>query len=223
MGQTVLKAVIFDMDGVIVDSEPIHHRVERQLFEKYGLAISQEEHQTFIGVSTRDMWSQIKIKHKLQLPIDELVQLRDRFFLHELKRIETLPAVPHVLELIAELFHQKIKLILASSSAEDIIRYTLNKLKVIDKFDHLVSGENFKNSKPSPEIFLKAIQLAEVQADECIVIEDSFNGVTAAINAGIRVIGFRNPNTGSQDLSRANLIIDNFADLDFNRLINFPL
>lgn len=206
------KCVIFDMDGVIIDSEPIHLASEKEMFNLLNIVVSDEEHHSFVGASSESLWTKIKDRKKLDYPVDTLVEMNRTMYLKNLKKQYILESVPNVPELIFQLKEEGFLLAVASSSPVSQVSYILDKLQLFPHFNAVITGDEVSKGKPDPEIFLKAAQTVGVGPSSCVVIEDSFNGVTAAINANMKCIGFRNPNSGKQDLSEADLIIHHFND-----------
>jgi HAD superfamily hydrolase (TIGR01509 family) len=127
---------------------------------------------------------------------------------------EDLYLIDGVLPLIQELHAHKIQLILASSSAHVTIQRVFNRFKLHQYFNHIVSGEDFPQSKPHPAIFLKAQELSNHEKNECIVIEDSTNGILAAKAAGIYCIGYDSPNSKLQNYEKADFVIKNFDEIN---------
>lgn len=215
----MLKLVIFDMDGVIIDSEPIHFAVEKNLFDDLGLTISQQEHQSFIGTTGEAMWSHIKSKYRLEHSVAELVNLSGKRYLDYISSYKKNILLPGVIDLLEDLYRNKVQLILASSSSKEHIEFILQRFKLKRYFKTVVSGDAVNRSKPAPDIFLYAADQLKVMPEECIVIEDSKNGVSAAKSAGMRCIGFKNPNSGNQDLTEADIMIDSFLSINHQNLI----
>lgn len=213
----MLKAVIFDMDGVIIDSEPLHYEVNQQIFENYGLNISEQEYSSFIGISNQQMWTTIKAKYQISLTVSALVELQQKGNLDYLKNSDEKP-MPGILKLLNDLQIHRVKIGLASSSPREYIDLVLKKFAMASFFQVVVSGEDVKNSKPAPDIFLQASKLINTKPEDCLVIEDSNHGVISAKSAGMKCIGFRNKNSGNQDLSKADLIIDKLDDLNIDCL-----
>lgn len=208
----MIKAVIFDMDGVIIDSEPIHIKLEEELFKSLGVEISEDEHLTFVGTSSYYMWRKVKEKFNLSQSVEELVEIdRKRYLEHVLKTGEIIP-IEGITETVKKLFEKEYRLAVASSSPIDVIELVVKKLGIDNCFEVLVSGDYVKNSKPAPDIFLYAADKLKVKPHECVVIEDSYNGVHGAKKAGMKVIGFKNPNSGNQDLSEADFIVDSLGE-----------
>lgn len=209
----MLKAIIFDMDGVIIDSEPLHARANIQAMKKFGLDITMEYVSQFIGNTILYMCETIRNDFGLELSSKELsAEIAKQIdLLHE---IEGYTPVPYVKELIQDLHRHGLKLAIASSSTPELIKRIADIFELTPYFDCLVSGLSVPNSKPAPDIFLKACEELKVSPDEAIIIEDSMNGVLAATRANITAIGLQNPNSGNQDLSKAYMIVESFEEID---------
>jgi len=142
----MIKAVIFDMDGVMIDSEPVHLKLERELFRELGVEITEEEHMTFVGSSSYYMWEKIKERFNLKESVEELVRRdRKRYLDHVLSTGEIIP-VPGIQELVKKLFEREYKLAVASSSPIDVIELVVQKLNLKNFFDMLVSGDYVKKA-----------------------------------------------------------------------------
>ena len=212
--------IIFDMDGVLIDSEPLHRHVEGGIFRDLGLAISESEHTAFAGMSPRGMWTAVTERYGLQHDIDALVvretQIKSREF-----AAAALRAMPGVEDLIRDLEAAGHDLAVASSSPAELIETITAKLGLRERFSRRVSAEEVARCKPHPGVFLRAASLCGRNPHECVVIEDSFNGVCAAGAAGMQCIGYRNPNSGAQDLSAADLVVEDFGAASRQRIITF--
>ena len=207
------KAFIFDMDGVMVDTEPIYFAANQQLFNQLGFSVSHESYARFVGQDAFRMWSILKEEQQLDHPIEDLVHMEKDAMYRGLLNTD-IPRMSGLGELLASLQSNGTRLALASSSAHQIINVILEKTDTGDYFDAVVSGMDVQNGKPAPDIFLLAAEKLGMDPAECVVIEDSANGVRGAIAAGMHCIGFRNPNSGNQDLSPAHRIIDHLSELD---------
>lgn len=208
----MIKAVIFDMDGVIVDSEPIHYRLNKELFEKLQLNITEEEYRNFVGVTDWDMWSVIKERHRRPETVEELLAIHREHSRSEMQKLELEP-IPGVLKLLNRLKAANLKMAIASSAPVDWIQVVVSKCQIESYFDVLVSGEHVVHGKPAPDIFLLAAEKLQVPPSECLVIEDAERGVRAAKAAGMQCIGYQNPNSYGQDLSLADRIIYHMDEL----------
>ena len=210
----MIRTVIFDMDGVIIDSEPVYFKIDKQMFEELNIAVSFEEHCTYVGTSSQNMWDAIIKKHDLPDHPGELMRKEYDLYMEHLVNANDLRPIDGVIELINDLHENNFKLILASSSRMEIIDIILKKFNLSDLFIAKISGSELAHSKPHPEIFLRSAQLARSEPKECIVIEDSKNGVVAAKAAGMKCIGFLNPSSGDQDLKNADMVIRSFKELN---------
>lgn len=216
----MLKAVIFDMDGVIIDSEPAHVKFEKQIFNSLGITVTEEEHMGFVGTTSQYMWETLKVKNKLQHSLVELVNNDRQQYLEYLKSDKNeVVLIDGVREFIKELHENGVKLAIASSSPLDVIKIVVDRYELGEFFDELVTGDFVKNSKPAPDIFLYAASRFCASPEECVVIEDSCNGSKAAKNAGMKCVGYKNLNSGNQDLSCADYITDSFFKINYNILL----
>ena len=210
----MLKAVIFDMDGVIIDSEPMHAKAGVLALKEFDVDISVQYCYGFIGTTTYRMCQQMVHDFDLQNTPEELLKVN-----LEMKKLllktEGYPAIPSITDLIKNLHDNGMKLIIASSSPPEAIEYVMNTLKINEYFEGYVSGSHVKNPKPAPDIFLAAAKKLHLLPEECIVIEDSANGIYAACAANMPCIGFINPNSGKQDLSKASMLVEGFEEVDY--------
>lgn len=205
-----MKAIIFDMDGVIIDSEPLHMKLERELLEEFGGKISKEEHDTFVGTTDYHMWSTFKDKFNLEPSVDELIKTKKERFIQNIHKVEL---VDNFYEFMLELYNEGYPLALASSNNRKNVDLIMERFDLDKYLKVSISGEEVVNSKPDPEIFLKAAKKLDVKPQNCLVIEDAIAGVLAAKSAGMKCIGLKNPNSGNQDLSKADLVVESFKEL----------
>lgn len=211
------KAVIFDMDGVIIDSEPMHMDINYKIFDNLGLDISHEEYDEFKGMSNKRMWSILKERYNIAKQVSELCGIHLDECIKFLKNNNQEP-VAGVISLLSSLEYNGFEVGLASSSPVEYINEVLDKFSIKKYFHAIVSGEQITNSKPAPDIFLITAERLNVKPINCIVIEDSKNGVLAAKAADMKCIGYKNINPGCQDLSVSNLTVDNLEDVNINVL-----
>lgn len=211
--------MIFDMDGVIVDTEPVHHYAYDQHFKELEIAVSPEMYASFTGSSTKNIYSMIKGHFNLNNEVEALVQGKRRLFNAAFDSKEDLYLLDGVEDLIKELHAKGMQLVLASSSANETIDRIFNRFNLHQYFTHKVSGEDFPKSKPHPAIFLKAAELSNTPVENCIVIEDSTNGIKAAKAAGIYCVGYKSLNSKLQDYSLADKIISNFSELNYDKIV----
>lgn len=206
-------AVIFDMDGVLVNSEPIHVEVEQTNFRKLGLMILEDEHKTYQGTSNYRMWKLLREKYTIEQTVEELVRMTNSMIISYLNSLETIEPMPGVIQFIRKLKTINIPLALASSSTTAVIEIILQKTGMRSYFDVVVDSQMAGSSKPEPDIFLMTAQKLGVEPEKCIVIEDSSNGIKAAKLAGMFCIAFTGPGNELQDHSQADLVISAFDEL----------
>ncbi|MGF7048645.1 beta-phosphoglucomutase family hydrolase [Paenibacillus sp. DS2015] len=210
---SAIKAVIFDMDGVLVDSEPIYFEIEKNSFAHFGVRIEEAEHHSYVGVTMESMWIQIKDRHRLQPSIEELLAYHQDNVIARMLDHSNLQMISNIERLILSLIEQQVQIAVASSSSRALIEIILAKIGLNNYFPVIVSGEDVNRGKPEPDIFLHAADILDVIPSSCLVIEDSHNGVKAAKAAGMLCIGFLNENSGKQDLSSADQTIQSYEEL----------
>ncbi|MDT3429230.1 beta-phosphoglucomutase family hydrolase [Paenibacillus forsythiae] len=208
-----IQAVLFDMDGVLVDSEPIYFKIERSSFAHFGAAVSEKEHHTYVGVTLESMWEQVLVKHGIHFTLEQVVSYHKENVFKTLSAYKYLHAMPYADNWLSWLKERQVPVAVASSSPRALIELIMDKTGLGRYFNVRVSGEEVMHGKPAPDIFLHAAELLGVEPSSCLVIEDSRNGVQAAKSAGMRCIGFQNPGSGSQDLSLADHRITSYEQL----------
>jgi len=221
----MIQTVIFDMDGVIVDTEPVHRYAYFKQFEELNIAVTEEMYTSFTGFSTRNTFQKLKEVFVIEQEVEDLIQRKRSIFNDAFDSKADLELLEGVEMLIIELHRNGMQLILASSASKVTIERVFNRFKLHDYFTHVVSGEDFPKSKPHPAIFEHAASLSIAPKENCIVIEDSTNGIKAAKAAGILCIGYNSIHSEAQDLSEADVIINHFNELDYNavRIIDSKL
>jgi HAD superfamily hydrolase (TIGR01509 family) len=216
----MIQTVIFDMDGVIIDSEPVYFEIDKQMFEELNIHVSFEEYCTYVGASSQNMWDTIIRKHGLPGSSDELMKKEHSRYMKHIASENGLRAIQGIEELIKKLHANDFKMAIASSSRMEVIDLVLKKFDLSDFFSAKISGAELKHSKPHPEIFLRSAQLLNAEPGTCVVIEDSENGVIAAKAAGMKCIGFFNANSGAQELGKADVVVKSFEGLDVDFIRN---
>ena len=216
----MVKTVIFDMDGVLVNSEPLHHEVSLVQFKNLDIEVTDDVFATFTGNSNKMIYQKLKDRFELQQEIGDLIATKNKLFLEAFDKKENLHLMPGVKELIVDLYKNGVQLIVASSSEMEIINKVFERFDLDPYFTHKVSGNDFPESKPNPAIFVKAASYSKAPIDECVIIEDSTNGIKAAKAAGIFCIAYKSEEVNNQDQSLADIIIYEYKDLDFERIKN---
>ena len=204
--------IIFDMDGVLLDSEPMHQEIIYETFQLKGIPFDKAYIQTLTGMSAFPMWEKVKRDAHRTESVEELMQFHRDYFFKRLPEVKV-PLVPHVREVLEKFKNEAKHLSLASSSGRKLIDIFTQQTNIAHYFEVIMSGDDVQYSKPNPEIFLKVAQWYGLPATQFTVIEDSTNGVKAAKSANMKCIGFDNPLSGGQDLSQADLLIHSMQEL----------
>lgn len=210
----MIKAIIFDLDGVIFDSEVIHQQAWEKVFEKYGIILAQEDYLRGIGVSDSDFLKELLEQKKLTGDIQALIKEK-RGKLLELSA-EAKP-VDGIYQLIKE-FHNNYKLAVASNSDKEFVMKLLENSNLAGFFDVILGFQDISKPKPDPEIYLKCAEKLGVSKEECLVIEDSPAGIKSAKKAGIKCIALVTT-LDEENLSQADFIIKKH---EVFRLKTFP-
>ncbi|SMD38821.1 haloacid dehalogenase superfamily, subfamily IA, variant 3 with third motif having DD or ED/haloacid dehalogenase superfamily, subfamily IA, variant 1 with third motif having Dx(3-4)D or Dx(3-4)E/beta-phosphoglucomutase family hydrolase [Reichenbachiella faecimaris] len=214
----MLEAVIFDMDGVIMDSEPIHYETEFEILKRFGVKdYPFEEHAQYVGMRTWDLWAGNIAKYSLDATAEALTIEGDEAYINALREKDFDP-ITGLADLLDRIKASGTKMIVASSASRENIKLVLDKFAITQYFEGYVSSQDVKKTKPNPDIFLLAAKTLGVNPENCVVIEDAKHGVQAAISAGMKCIGYGNLNSGNQDLSKAHVIIDSHNNIDLELL-----
>jgi beta-phosphoglucomutase len=214
----MLKAVLFDMDGVIVDTEPLHSKAYYLMFETVNIKVSDELYASFTGQSTISICRKLCTHFKLSETPETLVAFKRKFFKQIFETDEDLHLIDGVLDLIKDYHNNGLTLVLASSASMTTINNVFERFNLNQYFISKLSGADLKDSKPHPEIFIKAAEASGYQKSECFVIEDSTNGITASKAAGIYCVGFRSPHSKNQDYTKADLVISDFSEIKYSKI-----
>ncbi len=207
----MLKAVIFDMDGVIADTEPGYKITTTEFLSEQGIEIEPDYLLRFTGVTNEFMWNCIFKETGLSgFTVDACVDIINKKR-DALMAREGLNPLPGVIDFIHRLSDAGIQLAIASSSSPEEINRVMDTFHIRSMIRAYASGEECEHGKPEPDVFLKAADLLGMDPANCLVIEDSRNGLLAAKRAGMRSIGFDNPDFHQDGLHEyADLITDAF-------------
>ena len=217
----MINTVIFDMDGVIVDTEPVHRYAYFKHFDELNVPVTDEMFATYTGNSTRNVFQKLKATFEINHEVEDLIQRKRAIFNDAFDTKEDLCLIEGVENLIKKLHENGFELIVASSASKVTIARVFNRFHLHQYFSHIVSGEDFPKSKPHPAIFEHAASLSKFPKNECIVIEDSWNGIESAVGAGIFCVGYNSEHSKMQDLSKANVIVNHFDELTLEQIKNF--
>ena len=213
---TNIRAVIFDMDGVIVDSEPLWFEAYQKVCGEYGFAFNEELDRLVKGKSNgvKLLTVALNIPDKYKEFEGRVLKVYEGLF-H--RKAELMPGA---LDLLGKL-KGKYRLALATSAGKKRLSSHLGKFRSLEPFfDVLTSGGEVKRSKPHPDIFLKTAKKLNVGPEECLVVEDAEAGVAAAKAAGMKVVGLKPHHVTSQDLSKADKIVSSLSEITVPILLN---
>lgn len=216
----MLKAVIFDMDGVIVNSEPIHRKAYKKMFNEVNINVTDALYESFTGQATLAICQHLCKEFEVDRTPEELVLIKRKHFKYLFDNDDDFKLIDGVLNLIKDYHANGLKLILASSASMPNINRIFERFNLDYYFTAKLSGADLKVSKPHPEIFINAVKASGVLKEECMVIEDSTNGIRAANAAGVFCVGFDSIHSKNQDYSTANKVITDFENIKFSKISN---
>ncbi|MDO7173238.1 HAD family hydrolase [Mariniflexile sp. AS56] len=214
----MLKAVIFDMDGVIIESEPLHHYAYHNMFKDVNVEVNDALYESFTGKSTINVCKEVCDIFNLTETPEYLVSLKRKHFEFVFNNSPEFDLIEGVLDLIKDFHQNGVTLVLGSSATMPSIERIFNRFDLNPYFIAKLSGADLKQSKPHPEIFINAVKASGFKPEECIVIEDSTNGIEAAKGAGVFCVGFDSFHSKNQDYSQADLVIKKFEEINYAKM-----
>ncbi|TDF99790.1 HAD family hydrolase [Paenibacillus piri] len=212
-----MKAVIFDMDGVIIDSHKAASQLLCESANALGCGLTIQQIQTWGSLSSRQFWAKVKEQFHLRQSVAELIGMYD--VEREIAMYTEIGLIPGVRELLMDLSKHGLPAALATSASRRRMNAVLEMFELHALFRHCVCDEDAAQSKPHPDIYLTASRRLGVEPEECIVFEDSFNGMTAAKRAGMSCVGYRGLDHVQEDLSECDWIIYDFREIDTAALV----
>lgn len=207
-----IEAVIFDLDGLMVDSERYHYVVMEQLLAKYGKCALEGWLEALIGMDNLETAEFIIRETNLHLSPEEYLQETYEMLL--LQTPEVAQPIPGLLALIQNFQAADFKLGVASNSFGVYVRSVVEALGIYDVFDCVLSSDDVVNAKPAPEIYLLASQRLGVPPERCLVLEDSYHGMMAALEAGMSCVVIPNPHLRTADFSQATFVFSSLEELN---------
>jgi len=192
-----MKAVIFDMDGVLVDTEPIYLEIARAVAARFGVDVPLDALHALIGIPALPMWESLCERYEIPAEPETLVRVESQAQIERLTTLDRIPTVHGVGDLLAALLADGVPMAIASSSPRVIVDLIVARQGIRPYFGAIISGQDVARGKPAPDIFLKAAVGLGVRPEVCVVIEDSPHGIAGAQAAGMIPIGFVNPGSGN--------------------------
>jgi len=213
----MIETVIFDMDGVIINSEPVYQMAEKELFKKYSIPYEREILERFMGKTIKSFWENVLEYYKISnLKIEEIAEEHEIGFLEKIDHIKLIDGVTIWMK---KFKNEGKRIYIASSSKVNIIEKMIKRFSIEEYINGYIGGDMIEKSKPDPEIFLKAAELSKSKPSNCLVIEDSDNGIKGAKEAGMKCIGYLDKKISNQSHKEADFSVNVFTEETF-KLIN---
>lgn len=218
----MVKALIFDFDGLILDTETPEYQVWQIIYREHGFELPHEEWGKIIGGAGLSNFDAAEHLARLAQGRLDAVALRDRHRSESAALTLAQPVLPGVMDYLQEAKRLSLKLAIASSSPHSWVDQHAERLGILDCFDKVICRDDVAagRTKPNPDLFLLALDQLEVRKEQAIVFEDSPNGVKAARSAGIFVVAVPNPITSLLFIENANLTLTSLSDLSLSGLLN---
>lgn len=204
-----VKAVIFDMDGLMIDTERLYFEVERIMARKFGKEVKDETLWKMMGRKPLEAITVFAEDLELDISPKKLLEIRDELFVKKLvNEVEPMPGLFDILNILKG----KVKMAIATGSPQKFLKIVLDKLKIESYFDVFVTSDEVEKGKPDPEVYNTAVKRLKVAPFECVVLEDSSNGALAAVRAGCYTIAVPTVYTNKQDFSFVNYVAKDLKD-----------
>jgi HAD superfamily hydrolase (TIGR01509 family) len=213
----VIRALVFDFDGLILDTEEPVYRSWLEVYEAHGEELPFERWVQIVGSTTSGFHPQHHLEERLGRPLPQ--EVLDRRIGRRTEMILANGLLPGVVRLLDAARARGLKIGLASSSTSDWVRGHLERLGILDRFDCLRCRDDVAHAKPEPDLYLAVLDCLEVPASEAIAIEDSPHGITAARQAGMRCVAIPNSITAQLDLTNADLLLGSLAEVSLDQLM----
>ena len=208
------SAIIFDLDGVMADTESVQLRAINLLLKPFGYSLSQEEWaREYVGHPIEEDVRRIQSRFQLDMPLEILNAQRRATYSNLLKQGRELVPLPGLGSFLDELQTRRIPLGVASGSPRADVLTVLGILNLIGRFGAIAAADEVEQAKPAPDVYLLAAARMDLPPDQCLAIEDSAPGIMAAKRAGMQAIGIPSAYTRYQDLSQADTLVADFDEL----------
>ncbi|HVP20944.1 MAG TPA: HAD-IA family hydrolase [Anaerolineaceae bacterium] len=213
-----IKGLVFDFDGLILDTETPEYNVLQGVFQTYGATLPLSEYSAALGSSFEAFDPFVYLEEKIKRPVDHKALYRD-YKERSLDIIKQQPLLPGVTQIMERAIQLSLKLSVASSSPHAWVSSHLVRLGLLDKFDFILTAEDVAHIKPNPELYLKSVQKMGIKPEEAIAFEDSPNGIQAARSAGLFCVAVPNPITLQLGTDHADMVIDSLLSLTLDSLL----
>lgn len=209
-----VEGLIFDMDGVLLDSEPFHLQAYQELLKTFGITFTEEDNRPFLGRTDLELAEHLICKHQLPMDAWHLVGKKEEILARLFST--SITPMPGVLNVLKRARALSLPCAVASSATLPTIELIVEKLDIKSYFQTLTSGDEVPHGKPEPDVYLLAAKRIGVLPINCLVVEDSFNGVLAAKSAGMKCIAVPCPTTRHQDHTKADKILGTLESLNLD-------
>jgi len=206
------EAVLFDFDGVVVNTEPLYERAERKLFEEYGINISEDEWKLFKGISENAFYNYIKRRFNIKDPVDVLKK-KGRDYLKQ-EFLDHIDYVDGFLQFYNSI-RKKYRTALVTSTSGSVLKWIFENTKIENMFDIIITSHDVRNTKPHPEPYIKACLKLSVKPDKVVAIEDTIVGIKSAISAGIDTIGLTTTFSRDEIKEVTRYIANNYGEVKY--------
>ncbi|MDP5272837.1 HAD family hydrolase [Chengkuizengella axinellae] len=211
-----MEAVIFDMDGVIIDSHTVTYQLLSDTANQYGCNLTPDKIKGWGSLSARQFWKRIKDEYHLEQSLSELIESYD--VEKEIQYYEHIGLIPGFKEVLEQLNKSNIKTAIATSANKRRMNAVVDIFELRTLFDAFVCDDEVINSKPDPSIFIRVAQKLKVAPEKCLVVEDSENGKIAAQKAGMKCLGFKGLPHVNENMEGSDLMIRDFKELNIDVL-----
>lgn len=207
--------VVFDLDGLLVDSEPVQEKAIRATLEEFGVVLGKDAFKGMVGISTRDNFLAVLKERGAFTTIDQLIEIKSRRYLELIPCLEPMPGA---LDLIQALAEQGIPMAVASSSPIRDVEASLDAVGMARYLAAVVGGDQVARTKPAPDVYLAAVERLGLRPAQCVALEDAGPGVAAAAAAGLAVVAVPNQHTREHDFRASSLLLSSLRGLTPARL-----